>query len=60
MEQNNDKNENKPAANFRLAGYAFIGAGTAWLVTGLYRGLAVSLLALGIIFLVQDKTTKKQ
>ena len=59
MEQNNDKNENKPAANFRLASYAFIGAGTAWLVTGLYRGLAVSLLALGIVFLAISKNKKQ-
>ena len=59
MEQNNDKNENKPAANFRLAGYAFIGAGAAWLAIGFNRGLAASLLALGIIFITLSKNKKQ-
>lgn len=56
MEEQQNK---KPVEYNRLAGYAFIGAGTAWLLTGFNRGLAASLLALGIIFLTLSKNNKQ-
>ena len=55
MEEQKNK---KPVEYNRLAGYAFIGAGAAWLLTGFNRGLAASLLALGIIFLALPKNNK--
>ena len=57
MEQNNDTK--KQAEYGRLAGIAFIGAGTAWLAAGVNRPLAVSILALGIIFLAINKNKKQ-
>lgn len=60
MEDNkNQKKERTQAEWNRLAGYAFIGAGAAWLVTGFYRALSVSLLALGIALLALSKNNKQ-
>lgn len=57
-----EKQEKKisPAGYSRMAGYAFIGAGTAWLLTDVDRVMAISLIALGIVFLVQGKTDKEK
>ena len=64
MEENKNQNENQKKERTqaewnRLAGYAFIGAGTAWLVAGLYLALSVSLIALGIVFLATSKKQKQ-
>ena len=59
MEQNNDNKEKKPAEYYRLAGYAFIGAGLAWMLAGENLALAVSLMALGIVFLTTSKNKKQ-
>lgn len=56
MEEEKNK---KPVEYNRLAGYAFIGAGAAWLAIGFNRGLAASLLALGIIFITLSKNKKQ-
>ena len=59
MEQNEQNNGKKQVDNYRLAGFAFIGAGFAWLLAGINRALSVSLLALGIIFLALSKNNNQ-
>ena len=59
MVQNNDNKEKKPVEYYRLAGYAFIGAGFAWLLAGVNRAMSISLLALGIVFLTTSKNKKQ-
>ena len=59
MEQNNDNKERRQVEYGRLAGYAFIGAGFAWLLAGVNRAMSISLLALGIVFLTTSKNKKQ-
>lgn len=55
-----EENKDKKTVNYnRLAGGAFIAAGFAWLATGADRPLAISLLALGIVFLTTSKNKKQ-
>ena len=65
MEENKNQNQNQKKERTqaewnRLAGYAFIGAGAAWLAIGFNIALSVSLMALGIVLLATSKNKKEK